>query len=156
MRNRSFIDGRENRKKRSIFVYYFNITNFSKTPHSPPAAHALGTTDKRWCSKIYLIRFTVYCKCPSIFIRPFIYAVTVNIMIRFIVFFFFISIHMGIMDIFIWSRWFLDKKGPYGLLYGRCTYVYGDRRVYSSYYIMMAVCGVWVLFSSIKWFVLEF
>lgn len=54
----SFMDERENRKKRSMFVYYFNITNFSKTPHSPPAAHALGTTDKRCYSKIYL---PIYC-----------------------------------------------------------------------------------------------
>jgi len=150
----SFIDGRENRKKRSMFVYYFNITNFSKTPHhSPPAAHALGTTDKRHYSKIYLPIYGLL-QIPVDF-HSAVYT-RGHCLIQWYDLFFFLSlsINMDIMDIFMVTLVFRQKKSLRSTMVSvfRCTVI--EELIVVT--IMIAVCGVGILFSAIKWFVLEF
>lgn len=126
-----------------MFLYYFNITNFSKTPHSPPAAHALWTTDKRGYSKILYLPIYGLLQMPVDFHSAvYIYAVTVNIMIRFVVFFLSPSIftygHNGhLYD----HAGFQTKKVLTVYYHGRCTVIEGFI-VVRYYNIMVAVCGV--------------
>jgi hypothetical protein len=96
-----FVDGRKNRKKKkkcSLFIYYFNITNFSKTPHSPPAARVGDNEQKALLhNKSSDLRSTANTRRFS-FGRLYYTVTDNNRIIRFVFF-----LHLCIYYICIWT-----------------------------------------------------